>query len=84
MAAKALGRWTEKDKRFSGVIEGYMKMARVDYKSISKRLGRCTKTHYNHLEDPGKMTLDDLRVYIDVLKIPEEKVLDALYINRRG
>lgn len=82
MALKALGKWAEKDLRFSGIIEGYMKIGRVSATNISKRTGKCLKTHYNRLDEPEKMTIEELRIYIDVLKIPEEEVLDALYLHR--
>lgn len=83
MAVKALGKWTEKDRRLSDVIEGYMKMARVSATSLSKRMGKCFSTHYNHMKEPEKMTIGELRIYIDVLKLPEEEVLDALYLHRK-
>lgn len=82
MAVKALGKWAEKDRRLSGVIEGYMKMARISATNLSKRTGKCFSTHYNRLKEPEKMTIEELRIYIDVLKLPEEEILDALYLHR--
>ena len=81
---KALGMYGEKNKRFSDVIEAYMKLARVDYKKLMKKAGRHSSTFYKRRDNPQKMTVSDLRVYISVLKIPEEDVLDFLYYKREG
>lgn len=77
-----LGQYAEKDARLCDVISAYMKLNRINYENISKRLGRCFNTHYNRMKEPEKMTLEELRTYINVLKLPEEEILDALYLRR--
>lgn len=79
---KALGIYGKQNERFDAVIEGYMKLARVDYKKLMKSAGRNPSTYYKRKKDYGKMTVSDLRTFIKVLKIPEEEVLDFLYDKR--
>lgn len=40
---KALGMYGEKNKRFTDVIEAYMKLARVDYKKINGKSRQTSK-----------------------------------------
>lgn len=79
---KPLGMYGEKNKRFADVIEAYMKLARVDYKKLMEKAGRNASTFYRRRDEPGMMTVSDLRTYIRVLKLPEEEVLDFLYDKR--
>lgn len=84
MAVKALGRWTEKDDKFACVIRFYMDIGKIDWKTIVKKTNIKQSTHFKRLREPESMTIRELREYINTLKIPEDDVLDALYLNRGG
>ena len=79
---KALGRYTEKDRRFTDVVESQMILTRKKPKEVVKRVGTCISTFYNRLEEPEKMTVRELRAYILELKISEKDILDFLFEKR--
>ena len=76
---KALGIYAERDINFIRAIEAGMKRQGIDYRAVTKAVGISTKTHYNRLQEPAGMKLQELRGYIRACKIPPEDVLSALY-----
>lgn len=80
---KTLGLYTEKDINFSRAIEACMKRSGKTAKELACKAHICLRSHYNRLERPGEMTVDELRVYIREARIPPEDILDALYLNRK-
>ena len=82
MAKVLLGRYAEKDLNFSVTIEACMKRKRIDAKKLSKRAGIAWSTHYKRLKEIDSMRVGELREYINILYIPEEDVLSALYLHR--
>lgn len=82
MGKAVLGRYAEKDNKLACVIKFRMNLEKIDRKKLVKRIGIVERTHYNRLNNPESMTVRELREYINCLKIPEEDVLDALYLHR--
>lgn len=80
---KPSGLYTEKDINFSRAIEACMKRSGKTAKELACKAHICLRSHYNRLERPGEMTVDELRVYIREARIPPEDILDALYLNRK-
>lgn len=77
------GLYSEKDVNFSRAIEACMKRSGKTAKELACKAHICLRSHYNRLERPGEMTINELRVYIRETKIPPEDILDALYLNRK-
>ena len=84
MGKKVLGQYAEKDARLSDVISSFMRLIGINYKNMSKKMGRSFSTHYNRMKNLESMTIGEFRTYINVLKLPEEEVLDALYLRREN
>ncbi len=80
---KALGLYTEKDINFSRAIEACMKRSGKTAKELACKAHICLRSHYNRLERPGEMTVNELRVYIREARIPAEDILDALYLDKK-
>lgn len=79
---KALGMYTEKNKRFFDVVEACMKLSRIDYKKLMEKAQRSHAIFYRRKKEPGNMTVTELRAFIRILKISEEEVLNFLYDKR--
>lgn len=84
MAKVILGRYTEKDIKFSAAIEGWVKRARVDINKLAATARISRSTYYAHLRNPEKITIGELRAYIKMLNIPKEDVISALYLDKEG
>lgn len=76
-----LGRYADKDNKFACVIKFRMGIEKMDRQKLIKKVGIAERTHYSRINNPETMTIRELREYINALKIPEEDVLDALYLN---
>lgn len=80
---KPSGHYAEQDINFSRAIEACMKRSGKTAKELACKAHICLRSHYNRLERPGEMTVNELRVYIREARIPPEDILDALYLNRK-
>lgn len=84
MAKAVLGRYAQKDVSFSRAIEACMKRKGLTGTTIAPKIHISFSAHYKKLKNPESFTLGELRAYIRTLDIPEEDVLDALYLDRKG
>lgn len=84
MPKVSIGQYAEKDKKFSRIIKGHMEFEGINADKMALKASTSYNTHYSRLRNPENMTIRELRIYIQTLKIPEEDVLDALYLDRRG
>lgn len=80
---KALGLYTQKDINFKRAIEACMKRSGKSAKELACKAHICLRSHYNRMERPGEMTVNELRVYIREARIPAEDILDALYLDKK-
>ena len=79
---RPIGLYAEKDIEFSRVIEGYVKLMGKCPADMMRRARMAKTTYYRRLKDPGSMTVSELRAFISEANIPEEAVLNALYLRR--
>jgi len=80
----SLGQWTDKNKKLAKKIKSCRVESDVGIDELLKKVRIQRSTYYNHLRDPEKITLGELRTYINTLNIPVETILDALYLKRNG
>ena len=80
---KPLGRFTEKNNKFSKVLKAYMALSGKSYKELSARARVCDSTFYKGIAHPEGIRVNELRTYINEMGIPEEDVLDFLYLDRK-
>ena len=76
-----LVQYTEKDINFSRAIKSCVTRTGTDLNKLVNRAKICRTTYFNHMRDPEQITVGELRVYIQMLKIPKEDVLAALYLD---
>lgn len=81
MPKKFIGRYTEKDINFARAIRACVERTGTEViKLIAVAdVSRCT--FYNHLREPERITVGELRAYIRTLKIPKEDIISALYLE---
>ena len=82
MGKTVLGIWTEKNINLSRTIKSYMVRMGINREKLVAKAHISIPTFYAHLRDPDKITLGELRAYIDNLGIPKEDILDALYLDK--
>lgn len=80
---KPLGRFTEKNNRFSKVLKSHMKLSGKSHKELSASARVCESTFYKGIAHPEGIRVNELRTYINEMGVPEEAVLDFLYANRK-
>lgn len=81
---KALGLYAEKDIEFARAIEGCAKRKGKRPGDLMNKADIAKTTYYKRLKEPGSMTLRELRIFINEANIPEEDVLNALYLRRKA
>lgn len=81
MGKVILGTWTEKNKNLSRVIRACMERTGTKKDKMILKANISTPTFYAHMREPDKITLGELRAYINTLAIPREDILDALYLK---
>lgn len=84
MPKVALGQYAEKDINFSRAIKSCVTRTGTDIDKLVKRARICRTTYFNHMREPAQITVGELRAYIQMLKIPKEDVLAALYLEKDG
>lgn len=81
MPKVVLGQYTEKDINFSRAIKSCVTRTGTDIDKLVKRARICRTTYFNHMREPAQITVGELRAYIQMLKIPKEDVIEALYLD---
>lgn len=84
MGKVTLGIWTEKNVSLSRSIKACMERTGIKREKLVIKARISMPTFYKHLNDPDKITLGELRAYIDTLKMPKEDILDALYLDKEN
>lgn len=82
MGKTVLGIWTEKNINLSRTIKSCMVRTGENREKLVAKAHISLPTFYAHLRDPDKITLGELRAYINNLEIPKEDILDALYLDK--
>lgn len=82
MGKVMIGIWTEKNANLSRAIRACMERTGIGREKIVAKAHISAPTFYVHLRDPDKMTLGELRAYVNTLKMPKEDILDALYLDK--
>lgn len=78
----ALGQYAEKDINFSRAIKACVTRTGTDIDKLVKKSRISRSTYFNHMREPERITVGELRMYIQTLKIPKEDVLNALYLDK--
>ena len=69
----------EEQRRFLGrVIKSNMERYGISCEKLMKRAGISKSTHFKRVREPDSMTLGELKVYIQMLKISDGDLLYAL------
>lgn len=82
MGKTVLGIWTEKNINLSRAIRACIERTGLSREKLVAKAHISLPTFYKHLKDPEKITLGELRAYIDMLNMPKEDILDALYLDK--
>lgn len=77
-----IGQYTEKDINFSRAIKSCVTRTGTDIDKLVNKARICRTTYFNHLRNPEQITVGELRAYIELLKIPKEDILAALYLEK--
>ncbi|MCI9101420.1 MAG: hypothetical protein HFH58_16630 [Lachnospiraceae bacterium] len=80
---KPLGRFAEKNARFSRVLKSCMALSGKSYKELCARTRQCESTFYKRMNHPETLRVEELQTYIVEMGIPEDEVLDFLYLHRK-
>lgn len=81
MPKVALGQYAEKDVNFSRAIKSCVTRTGTDIDKLVNKARICRTTYFNHMREPEQITVGELRAYIQMLNIPKEDVLAALYLD---
>lgn len=79
MAKVAFGAWTDKNESFTRKIRANRIEEGVGIDILAKKAGIERSTYFSHVRDPERITLRELRVYCNTLKIPAESLISAVY-----
>ena len=63
----------KKNIELKAVIAKYMILRGADRDAIVRKEGWCVKKYYNKMNDPQNMTMNETRILMDHLKVPEEE-----------
>lgn len=79
-----LGQWTEKNIDFVKRMKSCMVLSGKKYMDMAKRAGITQDTFYRHCREPDKMTVKELRAYVQEAKIPEEYIINFIFQSRKS
>lgn len=79
MAKVKLGAWTDKNEKFTKKIRAKRIEEGVEIDILAKKAGIEKSTYFSHVRNPERITLRELRVYCNTLKIPAESLISAVY-----
>lgn len=77
-----LGQWTAKDQQFVRNLKAELGRRGKNYKNLMRRTGTSSGAVFKRYHQPGTMTVDELRGYIQEAELSESDVLDFLFKNR--
>lgn len=73
---------TEKQNRmFKATIIRNMELYGIDECQIAKVMGKTKRTVQNKINNPSSCTTDDIRIFIKMLKMTDNQVIDLLGIR---
>lgn len=81
MPKAVLGQYAEKDINFSRAIKSCVARTGTDLDKLVNKARISRSTYFKHLRAPERITVGELRAYIQALKIPKEDILAALYLD---
>lgn len=81
MPKVALGQYAEKDINFSRAIKSCVTRTGTDLDKLVSKARISRSTYFKHMRAPERITVGELRTYIQTLKIPKEDILAALYLE---
>lgn len=81
MPKVALGQYAEKDINFSRAIKSCVTRTGTDLDKLVNKARISRSTYFKHMRAPERITVGELRTYIQTLKIPKEDILAALYLD---
>ena len=67
------------EKKFGAKLNAKIVETRQQRANVAKRMGVCDKTLKNRFDNPGQMTLFQLKQYIKATGIEKETVIEYLY-----
>jgi len=75
----SIGQWTQKDKEFSNILRGGLIAHGKDYKELVRRTGKSHSTIYTRYHKPETITVEELRIFIQLAGLSKESVLKLLF-----
>ena len=70
-----------KDTRFKRLIEEYADKGGLEKRDLQKNLGICENTLLTRLNTPDTLRIGELRHLMRMLKIPVDRVIDAIRLE---
>lgn len=81
MPKVTLGQYAEKDINFSRAIKACVTRTGTDLDKLVNKARISRSTYFKHMRTPEQITVGELRMYIQTLKIPKEDIIAALYLE---
>lgn len=75
MGKKAISSYEKKNRAIVGTIEKYQRIGAVPAGDMGVVIGVSRRTWSNRRQNPGSLTLDELRAISRQLRIPPEELL---------
>ncbi len=81
MPKRTLGRWTQRDEQFTRNLKAGLIRNGKDYRNLMRRTGRGQSTVHKRYTQPGTITVDELRGFIQEAQLSKEDIIDLLFID---
>ncbi|MDE5965862.1 MAG: hypothetical protein K2G89_03425 [Lachnospiraceae bacterium] len=79
MGKVTLGQWTQKDEQFTRILKAELGKKGKDYKNLMRRTGRSQSNIHRKYREPDRITVGDLRGFIQEAGLSREDVCDFLF-----
>lgn len=82
MPKVVLGQWAQKDEQFTRSLKAELFRRGKDYKNLMQKTGRSQSAVHKRYQQPGTITVSELRIFIQEAGLSEDDVLDFLFRDR--
>lgn len=79
MAKRTVGQWTQKNEEFTCTLKSGLVRKGKGYKELMRRTGRCQSVIHERYRHPEKITVGELREFIQEADLSKEDVLKLLF-----
>lgn len=82
MPKSTLGQWTEKNNQFTRDLRSCLERKGKNYKNLASRAGTSESLIFKRYRHPEELSVRELRAYILEADIPEEYILNFLFLKK--